>query len=152
MIVARVYDIIDGIMKTIFNLLDDIFHKKPDYLLQDDDQFDSYMIQRWISMQNPTYAHFVNEIFNKRHEAFCDDQMSFDFLKKMFPKKFMGFAKYIKKETKTEPSKNAIVVEDLAKTLQISKREVKAFLELFPDLGKELKDSDPTIKKKVDVS
>jgi hypothetical protein len=138
-------------MKTIFNLLDDIFYKKPDYILQGDDHFDSYMVQRWISMQNPLYAHFINVIYNKRHGAFSDDQMMYDFLKAIIPKKKMGFAKYIKKETKTEQPKNSSVVEDLARTLQISKREVKTYLELFPDLIKELKDNDPTIKKKVDV-
>jgi len=139
-------------MKTIFNLMDDIFFKKPEYVIQTDDQFDPYMVQRWISMHNPTYAHFINEIFNKRHEAFEDSQMLYDFLKLMFPKKHMGFPKYIKKETKSEPSKNVSVIEDLATSMQISKREVKMFLELFPEISKEMKDADPTVKKKVDLS
>lgn len=136
-------------MKTTFDILDDVLYRKPNYKLEPGDEFSSFMLQRWISMANPVYCNFVNAVYNVNHSAFEDDQMVYDFLKCIFPKKYVGRIPYIKKEAKAESSKNKSVIEDLAKSLQISQREAKEYLELFPKDAKDLKDSEAKVLKKV---
>jgi hypothetical protein len=136
-------------MKNIFTFIEDVLYNKPKYKIEPDDEFSSFMLQRWISMANPTYCNFINAIYNINHLGFEDDQMVYDYLKCVFPKKYMRIS-YIKKEASATASKNKTIIEDVAKSLQISQREVKEYFELFPKDVKELKDNDAKVMKKVD--
>lgn len=136
-------------MKNIFKFIEDVLYNKPKYKIEPADEFSSYMLQRWISMANPVYCDFINKIYNVNHEGFEDDQMVYDYLKCIFPKKYLRIS-YIKKEAGAAASKNKLIIEDLAKSLQISQREAKEYLDLFPDVAKELKDNDAKVMKKVD--
>lgn len=138
-------------MKNIFQLTSDVLYTKPAYKLEASDIFSSFMLQRWISMANPVYCNFINAVYNVNHQGFEDDQMVYDFLKCVFPKKYIGKIEYIKKAEKDKTaSKNQNVIEELAKGLNISQREVKEYFELFPKDLKEYKDNDAKVMKKVD--
>lgn len=136
-------------MKNIFQFVDDVLFVKPKYKIEAGDEFSSFMLQRWISMANPVYCNFINSIYNTNYTGFEDDQMVYDYLKCLFPKKNVGRIPYIKKEASTNTDKNTKIIEDIAKALQISQREVREFFEMFPKDLKDYKDSDATARKKI---
>ena len=55
-------------MNTIFTFINDIiFGKKGDVIenVEDEDQFNGYLVNRWVSMYSPDNASIINETTNK---------------------------------------------------------------------------------------
>ncbi len=115
---------------TIFNYLNDILFKKTGNLLSNVDEesgFNLYMINRWASMYSANIATVINFTTNRYSSIFDTKRESYNFLIKMLPK--VGFRRinYIKKQSKKQ-SDNAVVIEQLAKTLELSEREINYYV------------------------
>lgn len=123
-------------MKTVFELLRDIHFDKSDYKLAPDDEFNPYMICRWISMVSPVYAAIINQIYNENYKAFSDKQMLFDYLKIVLPKKNIFKVDYIKKQT-AKIDKNDASLDELkylADVLEIPIHKLKDILRYNPEI------------------
>lgn len=115
-------------MKNLSDIISDLNYHKPNYKLQSNDAFNAYMINRWLSMISPSYCNLINETYNRLYNAFDNNQQRYDFLKTILPKKFVKFPKYIKKTEKVKESKNSDLIDQIAKTHEISKREVEEII------------------------
>lgn len=134
-------------MKSIFDVLKDITHLKPTYQLTPSDEFAPYMVQRWLSFIHPTFCNLINSVYNDKINAFSDNQQLYDFLKCIIPKKTINKINYIKKAKNVEDSKHEGIIEELANSLELPKREVRTMISLFPEIALELKESDRILKK-----
>lgn len=134
-------------MKNTFELLDNILRDKKDYQLMPCDDFNSWLIQKYISFHSPNYAYLVNELSN-RWFLTLDDQQKFDLLKLILPKTGKTKIKWMapKKEKKSSPTK----LNEVANLLQISRRELQDMLEVCPDFLDEFADGEEKIFKKVE--
>ena len=103
-------------MNTIFDYINDVlFHKKGNKLDNIDDygQYNPYMINRWLSMYSPSVATIINET---------------NFLVKVMPKQKPYRIRYIKK-VKSEKDETSEVISFLSESLEISKREIRYYIE-----------------------
>lgn len=134
-------------MKNIFDLLSDITHDKTEYILNSEDEFSAYMIQRWISFMSSNHCYLMNEIFNRKHSGF-DDQMMMDILKVILPKQKFNY-KYVKKIPKDKKVTESVdeFINDVASSLQLPKHQIKDLVKYFPDLTKDYKDKARMTKK-----
>jgi len=135
-------------MKTVFELLTDIHYNKPDYALSKSDQFSAYMICRWISMVSPEYCVVINEIYNKKWDAFMDDQMIFDYLKLVLPKRKIYGTKYIKRSKPVTSKKtDDAIIKHIATMWQRTTDEVKNILQFYPEAIKDWEVDDLVLYK-----
>ena len=118
---------------TIFDYLNDILFTKRGNSLQNVDEesnFNMYMLNRWISMYSPNLAIVINSTTNWMHGVFETKQQYYQFVSKVLPKVNRKRIHYIKK-TKKEPTEQQ---EDnnklMAKRLELSEREIKSYYEL----------------------
>jgi hypothetical protein len=122
-------------MRTTFEHLENVLEIKTPYIMQENEDFSAWMIQRWISMYSPELTYFCNEMFNSHYSAFLDKQMWHDGMLSILPKVKFKRVKYFKKDKK-KPSDDVL---HLATRLEISHREAKEFLELDKEFGKKEK-------------
>jgi len=141
-------------MKTTFNIVDDILFKKPDqYTLTNSDEFSPYMVQRWASMESPEICTLLNSVYNQRQTAFPDNQMVYDYLKALLPKKRWRKLIYFKKEKKVgDASKEETALTLAASVLELSKAEIREMLEIFPNILDEFKEETSKVMKKSKMS
>jgi hypothetical protein len=118
----------------IFDYLNDILFTKRGNSLQNVDEesnFNMYMLNRWISMYSPNLAIVINSTTNWMHSVFETKQQYYQFVSKVLPKVNRKRIHYIKK-TKKEPTEQQ---EDnnklMAKRLELSEREIKSYYELL---------------------
>jgi len=121
----------------IFDSLKDILYQKNGDLLttfEDEQEFQPYMIQRWLSMYSPEMAKLVNLTFNRFYNAYDNKQEWYKAFLGIVPRSSFKMIKYIKKKGKEEPVNNdkqkkyEQVVQYLARTHEISKREVDIYI------------------------
>ena len=118
-------------MSTIFNQLKDVIETKSGNLLDDFDTFQDfqpYLICRWISMHNPQFAVLLNETTNQLYPGITTKEQWYQLLISIIPKDKYRYIRYIKK-VKKEKDKDEDIINSLANILQTSSREVKMFLE-----------------------
>lgn len=117
---------------TIFDCLNDILFTKRGKLLQnidDEVNFNQYMINRWSSMYSPAMATLINNTTNWLYNTFETKQQYYRFVSRVFPKLNFKRIHYIKKK-KPEDSVELENVPILARRLEISQREIKSYYEL----------------------
>jgi hypothetical protein len=87
---------------TIFDILSSIlFTKKPIELnLENEKEFNLFMVNRWISMHSPEKAALINSTTNKWWSLFDTKQQQFDFLMHLLNKSKYKKIDYIKKVAK----------------------------------------------------
>lgn len=87
---------------TIFDILSSIlFTKKPIELnLENEKEFNLFMVNRWISMHSPEKAALINSTTNKWWSLFDTKQQQFDFLMHLLNKSKYKKIDYIKKAVK----------------------------------------------------
>jgi hypothetical protein len=87
---------------TIFDILSSIlFTKKPIELnLENEKEFNFFMVNRWISMHSPEKAALINSTTNKWWSLFDTKQQQFDFLMHLLNKSKYKKIDYIKKVAK----------------------------------------------------
>jgi hypothetical protein len=117
---------------TIFDCLNDILFTKRGKLLQNVDEesnFNQYMINRWCSMYNPNMAILVNNTVNWLYSAFETKQQYYKFVLNVFPRLQNKRIHYIKKKKPDEKSTEPDNIKLLAKRLELSEREIKSYYE-----------------------
>lgn len=120
---------------TVFDILNCILYtKNKDCMsnIDDEAEFNTYMINRWISMYSPDLANFVNETTNKYSCIFSTRKELFDFYVSIFPAVEFKKINYIKKPSKEKNKGDGKVNKNIliAKAREISAREVKSYEEL----------------------
>jgi len=87
---------------TIFDILSAILYtKKPIELnLENEKEFNLFMVNRWISMHSPEKAALINSTTNKWWSLFDTKQQQFNFLMHLLNKSKYKKIDYIKKATK----------------------------------------------------
>jgi len=119
-------------MVTVFDFLNDIITTKKGNLLDNIDnenQFNLYMICRWLSMYSPAYAQLINETVNQYYTVFNTKQEWYDFLVKIIPRGHSRGIRYIKKQKKPPIDNFKGIVKFLATRFELSQREITQYLE-----------------------
>jgi len=119
-------------MNNIFSFINDIiFGKKGDVIenVEDEDQFNGYLVNRWVSMYSPENAKIINETTNKYYNVFDSKKEWYEYLVKIIPKGAPGRIRYIKKEKRDKVKNYDEIVKFLAKRFEISKREVQQYID-----------------------
>ena len=96
--------------------------------IDNESEYVPYMINRWVSMYSPEHATIINSTVNWLHPVFETKVDHYNFLHTVLPKSSWRRINYIKKNKK-EDEEEYENLELLASTLELSKREVKYFLE-----------------------
>lgn len=115
---------------TIFDCLNDILFTKRGKLLQnvdDEPNFNQYMINRWTSMYSPQMAQLVNNTVNWLYGVFETKQQYYQFVSKVFPRVQRKRIHYVKK-AKPQDKPELENVELLAKRMQLSTREIQMYI------------------------
>jgi len=119
-------------MNNIFDYINDIlFLKKGDKLsnIDDESQFNSYLINRWLSMYSPEVATIVNSTGNWLYSIFEDKRLYYNFLINVIPKLRRKHINYVKKKKPEEQEDEDNNAELLAQTLEISRREINDYID-----------------------
>ena len=118
---------------TIFDFLNSILFTKKDRFdnVDDESQYNQYLINRWISMYSPQCAQYINNTVNWLYPIFEEKKSHYKFLKSILPKVRYKHIPYIKKVKPEDTDSEESNVELLAKSLELSQREVKYLLESY---------------------
>lgn len=115
-------------MNTIFDYVGAILHTKDrsTFTSVDNEQgFQPFMINRWISMYSPEMATVVNTTTNKYASLFRNKQELFNFYVSIYPKLRNKRIAYIKKAKTETPKEGADdLLRMIASAMEISQREV----------------------------
>lgn len=121
----------------IFDFINDILYKKSGTLLTKkelESEFQPYMVQRWLSMHSNVNVRILDATVNKLHRAIDNKPQWYKLFLSMIPKsKFKRF-RYIKKVSKPQgkiKSEMEQAIELVAQTNEISKREVREYVEEY---------------------
>tara|TARA_R110002020_G_C16080840_1_gene757031 strand:- start:450 stop:854 length:405 start_codon:yes stop_codon:yes gene_type:complete len=115
---------------TIFDYINDILYQKKGHLLNnvdDESSFNLYMINRWVTMYSTSVTKIVNLTTNKYYSIFETKKEMYNFLLTMLPKVKFRRIHYIKKKSKTA-DKDKEVVKQLARSLELSEREISYYI------------------------
>lgn len=115
----------------IFDHLNDILFTKESKSLQnveDEGDFQPYLVNRWISMYSPELAYIINETTNKYHSIFDEKRDTYKFLKVIMPRMRRKRINYIKKPKKDQEDMQECV-DILARSLEISKKEIINYID-----------------------
>jgi len=117
-------------MSTIFDFLNTIIFDKNNEITIEENDFNLYMVNRWLSMYSPDMANVINETSNKYGQTLAVKEDQFKFLLNMLPKQRRKHISYIKKKKEDKQKKENEVdfVTLIATKLEISKREVEDYL------------------------
>ena len=132
-------------MKNSSDLARDILSSKTHKDLSPCDQFIPYLVQKYVSGASPEHCNLINTILNGKLSLWRDEQEIYDFLKCFIPKKKSAYFTYFGKKKKEKESK--VEVERIASTLEISQKELKELLELFPELEESMIETKEKILK-----
>ena len=134
----------------IFDFINDILYKKSGKLLEKkelESEFQPFMVQRWLSMHSSLNVRLLNATTNKLYKAIDNKPHWYKLFLAILPtSKFKRF-KYIKKVSKdkgTKKSEMEQAIEMVANSKQVSKREVREYVEEYgldlTELKKRLKE------------
>ena len=121
-------------MTSIFDYINSIaFSKKSiDLNCEDESQFSSFMVNRWLSFYSPEISNYINETSNKQIGAFNIKQDQYNYIYNIIPKCRFKRIAYIKKTKKDKEEKE----EQLILPEFLSKREYSNHVELLKSLRK----------------
>jgi hypothetical protein len=118
----------------IFSLLKDIITNKKGDLIkheEDENEFQPYLVSRWLSMHTPQTARMLNETVNKHYNVYEEKQMWYKMFIDLIPKQNMGRIKYIKKVKKEKSVDRKKALKMIADSLELSTREVEQYIEQY---------------------
>lgn len=117
---------------TIFSYIDSVlFNKrKLNTINEGETQFNIYMVDRWCSMYSPDITQIINETSNIYGKMFSTKQEQYEFLLNILPKTKKTKINYLKKikEEKTEENSD---IQYIAKSLELSKREINEYITIL---------------------
>jgi hypothetical protein len=110
-----------------FDVLNSIlFSKKNTFENLDTENFNLYMMNRWISMYSPELASMVNFTTNRFGQVLDTQESQYSLLLNIFPKTKYKKLNYLKK--KKEPKKQTTDnISVLAKNKELSQREIQMY-------------------------
>jgi len=116
---------------TIFDILSSIlFNKnKSNFNLDEEVEFTPYMVSRWLSMYSPNIAQLCNRI-NKYLGIFENKQDVYTLFAGIIPSMPVKKISYIKKNKDNKKEIDDEVLIKIAKSKEMSLREVKEYVEL----------------------
>ena len=116
----------------IFEILKDIISDKRNRLaddIEDEKDFQPYLVQRWLSMYSPHFSYLVNESTNRLWKVMDTKQDWYKLFLSVIPKQSNKRISYIKKAPKKGKKNDKDYVKIMASHLEISERECKMYLE-----------------------
>lgn len=126
---------------TTYNILfKSLFEKtNTDDITINEDNFNSYLVRRYISFMSPEMAIYINDVSNskKKMNIFEDSSKSYDFFKGILPKIESPYIKYIKKSTTKKMEQTDVKwedVESIAALRELSTKEVYEELLMLKEL------------------
>lgn len=121
---------------TIFDQLKDILQEKAVHIEDDVEKqkdFVPFMTQRWLSFHSPSLAILLNSSINILWKAFDDKVLLYKLFCGVTPRfarvNNIAYIKKNKERERKEPDMRDEYVAYIANSLQISKREVKEYIE-----------------------
>ena len=118
----------------LFSFIRDIvFCKKGDLLDNPDaeSEFQPYMMQRWLSMHSPELAKIINLTTNRLWSIYETKQEWYKDFLTFIPKTYNKKIKYIKKKKETVDKEEQELITFLAKSKELSKREINLYISEF---------------------
>ena len=117
---------------TIFNFIDSVLFnkKKLNTINEGETQFNYYMVARWCSMYSPDICEILNETTNFYGKSFITKQEQYEFLLNILPKVKKKRINYFKKNKEEKIEENS-EINNLAKVLELSRREVKEYIDFL---------------------
>lgn len=112
----------------LFDYLSNILYDKQKELLEEDNEFVPFLIQRWLSMHSGEVAYILNETTNRYWGAMGDKQDWYNMFITQLPKVKFKKLQYIKKPKETN-NKDEDTIKRLAENMELSQREVRLYLE-----------------------
>lgn len=121
-------------------LLRSLFTKEEVSIVPSMYNFDVFMLNRYISMVNPTFCKFINQILNNYElVAGIEDRSDlYKTYKAVLPKMDKVRFPYLKRKTSKRENRKEVNNEDIlqyANLLEISTREVRMYLKLLDNLA-----------------
>jgi len=122
---------------TIFDFISNIlFTKKHNNIdLDDETEFTPFIVNRWLSMYSPQVASVCNDI-NKYYSIFDNKQDLYKLFFGIVPKVPSKKITYFKRIKETKDQSNTDTLKLMAKTRELSLREIKEYVELCNDVTK----------------
>ena len=126
-------------MRTIFDYINDVLVFKKGNLLDNvdnEDTFNSYLINRWVSMYSPEYCVIINNTANRLYPIFETKQEQYQFLLNILPQTYRKRINYIKKKkTSDDVQSYTYLISKIAQNVELSEREINDYVESgFVDL------------------
>lgn len=118
----------------IFDQLNDLLFTKERKCMDNVDHesdYSPYMINRWISMYSPELAHVINNTVNWTYQVFETKSEHYNFLHTVIPRVNRKRINYIKKTKRDKESKPEHDVSMLAKSMELSQREIQTMLDML---------------------
>lgn len=119
----------------MFDFLNKILFKTktPDTAnLDENSEFQPYLVQRWCSMYSPEVTVLLNQTSNIHWSTLQSNSEWFNYLHSVVPKTRFKRINYIKKKKDTESkSVQKQTIQKVANNLEISSREVSLYIEQF---------------------
>ena len=100
--------------------------------LNENSDFQPYLVQRWCSMHSAEIAVLLNQTSNVSWSALQNNTMWFQYMTSTIPKCKFQRINYIKKKKDTETVKSQKeIINKVANNLEISTREVNSYIQEF---------------------
>ena len=120
----------------LFDFLKDIICRKKGDLLNNPEnqiEFQPYLIQRWLSFHSSGMVKLLNNTINRLYTVPETKNDWYKLFLISIPKTYFKKIKYIKKNVKEKQKKKEddIVYEYIARSKQMSKREVEMYIKEF---------------------
>jgi hypothetical protein len=118
----------------IFDQIRDIVCDKQNKLAEDvemEKEFVPYMMQRWLSFYSDQFAQMMNGSVNVLWKGLDEKQMWYKLFTGIIPRSKFKNIKYIKKnkEAKVKAKLDIEMITYLAESLEMSRKEVRQYLE-----------------------
>lgn len=120
----------------LFDFLKDIIYRKKGDLLDNPEnaqELQPYLVQRWLSMHSPTLTKIINATTNRLHSIYDTKEDWYKAFLTTMPKTYFKRIEYIKKNKKDRENRKDYdeVIKFIAKSKQLSKREVENYINEF---------------------
>ena len=116
---------------TIFTYINGVLYENTKDIPVDkdpDSSYSSYMLCRWMSMYSPEIATLLNDTANWLYPIFTTKNDSYTFLHNIIPCQSFRRINYIKKSKQDHDNSHDEIIQSIAESLEISKREVNVYV------------------------
>lgn len=119
-----------------YKLLKSLYTKEDIPIKPTTDNFDVFLVNRYISMYHPKMCIFINETMNNYEvmQNITDLDTVYEMYKAVIPKLPPTKTKYIKRTTSNAQQRNEVTEADIkqfATLLEVSTREVREYLKML---------------------